>query len=163
MVISDENSYPIMIDSIHTPVGVDYFWSLNLEERDFSLSKLEVLEEHMQTPILVLRIMGYVVEVPADWNILVYSEETSQLDIVQISEVCRGNFTAFVFNHVKNFNAPGNIQVIDYIQSGSIHTPSINKTQMLCHHLGPKQWICISPVDNYSKYLKGATIGDILP
>src|SRR3569832_928533 len=154
MVISDENSFPTIIDSIHTPLGVDYFWVLNLENRDFELSKLEVLEEHMYTPVLVLSILGYIVEVPSDWNILVYSEDTSQLDIASIAEVCRGNFTAFVFDHVKNFNKPGNIKVIDYMPSGSIHTPSINKMQMLCHHLGPNNWICISPVDNYSKYLK---------
>lgn len=163
MVISDENSYPIVIDSIHTPIGVDYFWVLQLDEPDFVLTKLEVLEEHANQPMLILNILGYVIEIPADWNILVYSEETSQLDICKISEVCAGNFTAFVFDHVKNFSIPGEIRVIDYHRDGSIHMPSINKTQMLCHHLGPKHWIAISPVDNYSKYLKGATIGDILP
>lgn len=163
MVISDENSYPIIVDSIHTPIGVDYFWVLNLESRDFGLTKLEVLEEHADTPILVLNIFGYVVEVPADWNILIYSEDTSQLDIVSIAEVSRGNYTAFVFNHTKDTNLAGNIQVVEYIMSGSVHTPSINKMQMLCHHLGRKHWVCLSPVDNYAKYLKGATIGDILP
>ena len=162
MVISDENSFPILIDNISTPLKMDYFWVLDLERRDFALSKIEVLEEH-QTPILVLKIFDYSVEIPANWNILVYSKETSQLDIVEVSEISRGNFTAFVFDHKKDVNLPGYIRVIHYEPKGSIQTPALNKYQMLCHHLGPKYWICISPIDNYNKYLKDATIGDILP
>ena len=126
------------------------------------MTKIEVLEEH-ETPILVVKILGYSVEMPANWNILVYSKETSQLDIAEISEISRGNFTAFVFDHEKNVNVPGYIRVIHYEPKGRIQTPSLNKYQMLCHHLGPKHWICISPIDNYNKYLKDATIGDILP
>jgi hypothetical protein len=162
VVISDENCFPILIDNISTPLKMDYFWTLNLEARDFMLSEIEVLEEHI-TPVLVLKILDYAVEVPANWNILVYSKETSQLDIAEISEISRGNFTAFVFDHVKNVNVPGYIRVIDYKPRGVIQTPSLNKYEMLCHHLGPKHWICISPIDNYNKYLKDATIGDILP
>jgi len=162
MVISDENSYPILIDNISVPIKTEYFWTLDLEQRDFVLSKLEVLEEHV-TPILVIEIFGYAVEIPAHWNILVYSKETSQLDIAELSEITRGNFTAFVFDHQKNINVPGYIRVVDYKARGAIQTPSLNKFQMLCHHLGPKYWICISPIDNYNKYLKGAAIGDILP
>jgi hypothetical protein len=170
MVISDENSFPILIDNISTPLKMDYFWVLDLDQRDFVLSKIEVLEEHV-TPTLLLDILGYRFEVPAHWNILVYSEETSQLDIAEISEVSRGHFTAFVFNHKQNVNKskasakddPGYIKVLQYQQRGVIRTPSLNKYQMLCHHLGPDFWVCISPIDNYNKYLKDATIGDILP
>jgi len=162
MVISDENSSPILIDNISTPLRMDYFWVLDLEKRDFCLTKIEVLEEHI-TPILVLKIFGYAIEVPANWNILVYSEDTSQLDIAEVSEITRGNFTAFVLDHADNTNRPGYISVIDYKPRGSIQTPSLNKYQMLCHHIGPKFWVCVSPIDNYNKYLKDATIGDILP
>lgn len=162
MIISDENSNPILIDSITTPLKMDYFWVLDLEQRDFVLQKIEVLEEH-STPILVLNIFGYAVEVPANWYILVFSTETSQLDIAEISEVSRGHFNAFVLNHQKLSHLPGHISVTEYYPRGKVHTPSLNKSQMLCHHLGQTMWICISPIDNYNKYLKDATIGDILP
>jgi hypothetical protein len=162
MVISDENSEPILIDNISTPIKTEFFWVLDLEQRDFVLSKIEVLEEHT-TPILVMNIFGYSVEVPANWNILVYSKETSQLDIAEIQEVSRGNFTAFVFEHKKNSHLPGYVKVIHYKPRANIQTPALNKYQMLCHHLGPDLWICVSPIDNYNKYLKDATIGDILP
>lgn len=161
MVISDENSRPILIDNITTPLDMDYFWVLDLERRDFVLTKLEVLEEHT-TPLLVIQIFGYSFNIPADWNILVYSEDTSQIDIAEASEVCRGNFTAFVLDNQTNRHHAGHIKVLEYIPRGVIQTPSLNKTQMLCHHLGEKMWVCISPTDNYNKYLKDATIGDIL-
>lgn len=162
MVISDENSFPTIIDSITVPLSINYFWTLNLEERDFFLTKIEVLEEHT-TPILVLKILGYAIEIPADWNILIYSNETSQLDIAETSEVCRGDFSAFVYNHKRDRVINGPIHVIDYKPKGIIHVPSLNKKQMLCHHLGEDCWICISPTDNHNKYLKDAVIGDIIP
>ena len=150
MVISDENSFPIIIDNITTPLTMDYFWVLDLEQRDFMLTKLETLEEHT-TPVIVLNILGYIVEVPANWNILVYSKETSQLEIAEISEILRGSFTAFVFDHKKGVNIPGYIKGIHYYPRWQIHTPSLNKYQMLCHHLGEKYLICVSPIDNYNK------------
>jgi hypothetical protein len=163
MVISDENSRPIIIENITTPLGIDYFWTLNLEQRDFILSKLEILEEHSLVPLFAVNILGYVLEIPTNWHMLVFSEDTSQLDIIEMSEATRGNFTAFVYDHKKDIYRPGKINIIDYIQQGVVHTPALNKVQMLCHHLGPSQWVCLSPIDNYVKYLKGASIGDILP
>ena len=154
-------SYPIVIENITTPLDMDYFWVFDLERRDFVLTKLEVLEEHT-TPLLVMNIFGYSFNIPADWHILVYSEETSQIDIAEASEVCRGNFTAFVLNNKNDRHLAGHIKVLEYIPRGVIHTPALNKTQMLCHHIGPDMWVCISPTDNYNKYLKDATIGDIL-
>ena len=70
MVIFDENTRPVLIDSISTPVLTSHFWVLDLEDKDFCLSKLEVLEEHT-TPMLVIQIYGYSIELPADWNILI--------------------------------------------------------------------------------------------
>lgn len=162
MIISDENSSPIIIDSISTPISTSRCWVLDLEQRDFMLAKIEVLEEHI-TPVLEFEILGYHIELPANWNILVYSRDTSQLDIAEVSEITRGHFTSFILNHHKNINVPGYITAKNYKQRVAVHTPSLNKYQMLCHHLGPDMWVCVSPIDNYNKYLKGAAIGDILP
>ena len=162
MVISDENSYPVMIDSVETPLSTEYFWVLDLVNRDFKLTPLVMNEEH-HTPSFELSIFGYVIEVPTNWNILLVSEETSQLDIAEISELTRGNFTALSYQHHTNKIVPGEIRVINYNPCAKLHTPSLHKTHMLCHALGPKAWICISPTDNYNKYLKNAIIGDILP
>lgn len=162
MIISDENSYPIMVDSVETPLSTEFFWVLDLVNRDFMLTPL-MMNEELLTPTFELSIFGYVIEVPTNWNILLYSEETSQLDIAEVSELTRGNFTALGYEHVKNKVSPGEVRVINYNPQAKVHTPSLHKTHMLCHALGPKLWICISPSDNYNKYLKNALIGDILP
>lgn len=161
MVISDENCFPILIDNIEVPTKTEFFWTLNIEEKDFMLSPLTMFEE-LTTPILVMRILDFVVEVPADWNLLIFSEETSQLDILEISEISRGHFTAMVFNHKKNCITPGTISVIDYKPYDKIQTVSLHKSSMLCHPLGEDKWVCLAPSDNYNKYLKNAVIGDLI-
>lgn len=162
MIISDENSYPILLDSIDTPLKTEFFWILDLANKDFKLNPLQMNEE-LHTPALVLNILDYAVEVPANWNLLIYSEETSQLDVAEISDLTRGNFTAMVYNHKLDRIVPGHVKVVNYISHTKIHTPSLHKTHMLCHALGPEFWICLSPTDSYNKYLKNAITGDILP
>lgn len=161
MIISDENSYPIVVDSVETPLSTEWFWVLDLVDRDYKLTPL-VMNEELHTPSFELQILGYVIEVPTNWNILLYSEETSQLDIAEVSELCRGNFTALTFLHRKNRVVPGEVKVINYNPLARLHTPSLHKTHMLCHSLGPDAWLCLSPTDNYNKYLKNAILGDIL-
>lgn len=161
MLIADDRLFPILIDNIEIPYKTDVFWGLNLEQRDFMLSKLTMFVE-LTTPILVMNIFGYSIEAPANWNLLIYSEETSQLDLLEISELSRGEFTAVVFNHVKNKIIPGPVSVIDYKEYGKIQTVALNKDVMLCHPLGPELWVCLAPADNYNKYLKDAVIGDII-
>lgn len=161
MVISDENSFPVLIDSIDVPIVTDYFWGLDLINRDFTLNKLVMLEE-IQTPVIAFKIAGFAVEAPADWNILVYSPDTSQLDIVQISELTKGGYSAFMYDHRYSKIVENVVTVVDYSSYGVVHTPSLNKSVMLCHTVGPHYWICISPSDTYAKYLKDATVGDIL-
>lgn len=160
MLISDDNYFPIMIDNIEVPHKTDVFWGLNLEHKDFMLSKLNMFVE-LTTPVLVMEIFGYTVEAPANWNLLIYSEETSQLDLLEISEISRGQFTAVVFNHIKNSIVPGHVSVIDYKEYGKIQTVILDKNVMLCHPLGPDLWVCLTPSDNYNKYLKDTVIGDI--
>lgn len=162
MVIADENSYPIMIDSIDTPLPIDHFWILDLEERDFRLSNLIMLEE-ITTPVIAFNVSGYVVEAPADWNILIYSPDTSQIDIIEVSELTRGDYSAFLFDHKHNKVMKNVVNVVDYNNYGIVHTPSMNKNTMLCHTAGPHHWVCLSPTDNYNKMLKDCSIGDILP
>ncbi len=162
MIISDENSYPVMVDSVETPLSTEWFWVLDLVNKDFILTPL-MMNEELHTPTFELLINNYVIEVPTNWNILLYSEETSQLDVAEVSELTRGNFTALGFQHKKDRIVPGEVKVINYNPFARVHTPSLHKTHMLCHALGPDVWLCISPSDNYNKYLKNMMIGDILP
>lgn len=162
MIISDENSYPVVIDSVETPLSTEYFWVLDLVNRDFMLTPL-MMNEELHTPTFELLTNDYIIEVPTNWNILLYSEETSQLDIAEVSELTRGTFTALGYQHKKDRVVPAAIKVVNYNPYAKVHTPSLHKTHMLCHALGPDAWLCLSPSDNYNKYLKNAMIGDILP
>lgn len=160
MVISDETYFPILIESIDVPTKTEFYWVLSLSIRDFILSKLLMFEE-LTVPALELEINGYNLTVPTDWNILVYSPDTSQIDIVEISDLTRGDFTALVFAHDTNKVIPGKIKVTNYKASIKVQTPSLKKDEMLCHPLGNKYWACLSPSDNYNKFLKDAVIGDL--
>lgn len=162
MIISDERSFPILIDSVDTPMLTEYFWILDLQQRDFMLTPL-VMNEEMTTPTLTLSVNDYKIEMPTSWNILVYSEETSQLDIVEASDLTRNSYTALAYNHRREKVEPALIKVMDYSVSSKIHSPSLHKTQMLCHALGHSHWVCVSSTDNYNKYLRNATIGDLIP
>ena len=61
MVISDANSYPVLLDSIDTPLSTDHFWVLDLNDRDFMLNELVMLEE-ITTPVIAFNVGGYVGE-----------------------------------------------------------------------------------------------------
>lgn len=161
MVIADEYGYPVLIDSIDTPVTTEYFWVLDLPARDFMLNKLLMLEE-ISTPVIAFKVNGYLVEAPADWNLLVYSPDTSQLDLVQVSELTKGGYSAFLYDHKYCKVVDNTVTVVDYKSDDVVHSPTLNKSTMLCHTVGPNFWICLSPTDTYSKFLKDAAIGDIL-
>ena len=148
MIICDEHSRPVLIDNIDIPITTTHFWSLNLEIKDFTLVPLVMFEE-LTTPILILSINRYIVEIPCDWNVLIYSDDTSQLDVIEASELTKGDFTAFLFDHTKNKLINNKIVVIDYKPNAIIHTPSLNKNIMLCHAVGSENWMCISPTDTY--------------
>lgn len=161
MIISDENYYPIVIDSVETPLTTDYFWIFDLVDRDFKLRQL-VMNEEYTTPALELNVGDCRVEIPTSWHILIYSEDTSQLDIVEASDLTHNNYTAMAYHNKLDKVAPALIKVMNYTMSAKIFSPSLHKTQMLCHAMGPDYWLCLSPTDNYNKYLKNATIGDLI-
>ena len=164
MLIFDEHEQTIILDNIYTPTPVDYMWVLDLAIMDFTLTPLLVLEE-IVCPSINLRIRGFDFWLPSNWNILIFSEETLQLDVIEISELAGREFTAFVYD-VANSNKinyhPGICTVLDYAPERSHTGPQLNKHQMLCHPIGPKEWINITPSDTYNKYLKELVIGNIL-
>lgn len=161
MIILDENSQPIIFDNIDIPFPVSYFWALDLDLMDFTLKKW-VLGEELTTSTLSVAINGYLVEAPCDWNLLIYSTETSELDVVEFSDLTKHSFSAFAFDHRKNRLIENHIRVVDYNMLTKVQTPSLIKNTMLCHPLGYDTWVCIAPTDSYNKYIKGKVIGDLL-
>lgn len=162
MIFLDEHNIPIMIESIDIPTISEYFWSFSLKEMDFMLNEIKTFEE-LETSSVIVSIMGYVIELPTKWNVLIYSPETSQLDVTEVFRLAKQPFDVLVYNHRKdrvehNIATP---MVLDYCPMTKLRTPSLHKNTMLCHALGPDHWVCIAPTDNYNKYLKDKVIGDL--
>jgi len=164
MLIFDDNNRTIILDDIYTPTPTDYMWVLDLQIMDYTLSPLLVLEEII-CPSIKIRIRGFEFFLPANWNILVFSEETSELDVVEISEVAGREFTAFVYNisdpTITRYE-PGLVTVIDYVSEYVNVGPALSKHQLLCHPISPVDWVNVTPSDTYNKYLKQTVVGDII-
>ncbi len=161
MLIFDNNDQAIILDSIHTPTVADHFWVLDLNIMDFTLTPLMVLEE-IVAPTIELSIMHFDFPVPANWNILVVDEETSQLDIVEVAEVAGREFNAFVYGPDRHRHEMMNISVSDYFPNHINVSPSLSKHQMLCHPIAPDRWVSVAPADTFNKYLKDTVAGDIV-
>lgn len=161
MLIFDDNSKAIIIESIYTPTLSDAFWVLDLEMMDFTVTPLLTLEE-IVSPSITLQIAGFSFQLPATWNMLVVDEETSQLDLIESSRLAGKNFSSFSYGPNQwNFSAFP-ITVTDF-SPRHVHTgPSLNKHQMLCHPIGPESWINIAPSDTFNRYLKNRVAGDLM-
>ena len=148
MLIFDDNNRTIILDNVYTPTPTDFMWVLDLQIMDYTLAPLLVLEEII-CPSIKVRILGFDFFLPANWNMLVFSEETSELDVVEISELAGREFTAFVYD-ISNPNivkyTPGVVSVLDYSSEYINVGPSLNKHQMLCHPVSPTEWVNVSPL-----------------
>lgn len=161
MLIFDDNSQPIIIDSICTPLISEYFWVLDLQLQDFTLTPLSVLEE-IACPTVILRVEGFDFPVPAAWSILVFDRDTTQLDTIELSEAAGRDFTALVYGPNLATPTAGVVSVVDYFAERVNVNPALNKHQLLCHPIGPNTWVNIAPTDAYNKYLKNTTVSDFI-
>lgn len=161
MLILDENEKTVVIDSINTPIPSEFFWVLDLAMRDFTLAPLLVLEE-VSCPTLTLVADGHAINVPANWNVLIYDGTTGDIDIVPVAWIGHKDFTAFAYGVNKTLPRPAPLRLVDYTPYATTVAPALNKHQMLCHPIGVDSWICLSPNDGYAKYLKNTSMGDLI-
>ncbi len=161
MIICDENNKPIHLTGVDDKIISEYFWTLDLNKKDWFLNKLSLLEE-CYTRVLSVKFGNTILDIPADWYILVFSKETSEVDMVEISDLTRTAFSVVTYNPNKHSINDIDIKVINYKQWEKTCYPSLNKNNMVCcdiHGL----WIMIAPTDTYNKYLKDTvTIGNFL-
>lgn len=163
MLIFDSTPQPLALDSLQAPVVSDHFWVLDLGLQDFTLAPLTMLEE-IVCPTVVLKVSGFpfAIPVPSSWHLLVYDEETMQLDTVQLAEAPGRDFTAFVGGPNISKITPGTVSVMDYFPEFTNVSPSLNKHQMLCCPISNDAWISVSPSDAYARHLKNACAGDLI-
>lgn len=161
MLIFDDQSRPILLDNICDPILTNYMWVLDLTLMDYTLAPLIMLEEIVCSSMQVT-INGFNFILPSNWNILVYDQETSQLDVIELSETTGKEFTALVYGPNSVRYVPGTISITNYFVEHKNVGPSLNKHQLLCHPIGPNEWINVSPTNSFNKYLKDMTVGDLL-
>lgn len=161
MLIFDGESQPVILDSIHGPTLTDHMWVLDLSMLDFTLAPLVMLEE-VVCPSIEVMVNGFQFILPANWNVLVYDRDTAQLDVVELAECAGREFTAMVYGPSMAAPSPAIITVTNYFIEKKNVGPSLNKHQMLCHPIGPNEWISVSPSDAFNKYLKDIIVGDLI-
>lgn len=161
MLIFDDQSQPIILDNIYSPVPTSHMWVLDLQMMDYTLSPLVMLEE-TNCSSMQIAINGFEFILPSFWSILVYDTETSQLDLIELSDATGKEFTAAVYGPNQHRINPGKITVTNYFIEHKNVGPSLNKHQLLCHPISATEWVSVSPANTFNKYLKEMTIGDIL-
>lgn len=162
MFITSDSYNSIEIKSIHDHLDTTHFWTLDLQRQDWYLNKLVMLEQ-FDSPVLTVSILGEQIVLPADWNVLIYSPETSNVDTVQISDLTKSNFTLFLYDFSRSKVVEGTYKVVNYNSNSTVHVPSFNKSNMMCYPVKDRYWIMVAPTDTYNKYLKdGVTVGNFL-
>lgn len=156
----NEHTTPVWLNDLFAPVPNSHFWVLDLNEQDFNLAPIKMLEE-ITCPSLILDINNYRFAIPATWYILVYDPDTMQLDCVSVADSAGKSFTAFVFGLHESMPIPVEIKVVGYEPMLTHVVPSFNKHQMICHPVGPNHWINLSSGDVYNRYLRKMSVGDI--
>lgn len=160
MLFFNEYNQPIVLGDLKDPIPTTHFWALDLEELDFTLAPLKMLEE-ITCPSITLDIEQCSFNVPANWNILVCDPETSELDVVDIGTVAGRGFHAITDGPDASRIEPSLIRAVDYSPERIHVTISLNKNQMLCHPISDRKWVCIAPADSYNKYIKNRLLGDL--
>lgn len=162
MFVTDENNKNCEITSIDEPMNVDYFWVLNLQQQDWKLNKLLILEE-FYSPVLTINIENSIIKIPAGWNMLIYSPDTSVVDMIPASDLIKTDYSLFIYNYIHSRVITRPYKVIDYSISDAVRCPVLNKSDMLCHPINNGHWIMTAPTDTYNKFLKSVvTVGDFL-
>jgi len=161
MLIFDNNSEAVILDSIHTPTAAEHFWVLDFNMMDFTLAPLQGLEE-MIVPVMEVMVDGFRFVLPAYWNMLVIDSDTSQLDVTVVEDLAGKEFEALIYGPNMHSGKMATVVATDYSPSFKIVGPSLNKHQMLCHPISPEAWVCVAPSDSYNKYLKNCVMGEII-
>jgi hypothetical protein len=118
--------------------------------------------EESYCPSIQLCINGFEFILPASWNILVCDRETSQLDVVELSEVAGREFTALTHGPTIRQPTFANIIVTNYFVDHKNVGPSLTKHQMMMHPIGPDVGVLVGPSDVFNKYLKTMDLGDLI-
>lgn len=160
MLILNEHEQSVLLQDIKSPVPSNFFWSLNLEHMDFTLTPLEILTETTGGAVK-LECDGFSFWVPTNWSVLIYDPENSILDLCKAPDLALKDFEAVTHGANQKRITGTKISVIDVSPDVSIVAPLLNTPVMLCHPIAQDKWIVTTPNRVYNKFLKNMTIGEL--
>lgn len=160
MLFVNEQSQPVVLDSRHTPLLCTHFWTLDFQQMDFMLSPIKSLEDQFCETVTI-EMGGFSFIAPSNWSILIVDPDTFVLDVVEIRELAKIQYSVLVYDNARCLGEACSYRVIDYNPYNKIANPFLNKHQMLCHPIPFNKWLCIAPNDQ-TKYIKDASMGDII-
>lgn len=160
MVIFDEDLKIHVLSDIYAPPDVEHFFTLDLDIKDYTLTPLMALEE-IVSPGLLVSFGNYEFYLPADYYILVYADETSQIDSINISDLANLDFPVLAMNGKTDKMVSTVVKVLDYKPEMTFVVPFLNKNQFFCHPIADDVWVSISQHDQY-KRIDNLLIGDLM-
>lgn len=88
--------------------------------------------ESFNSPALVLKLGEDIVRMPADWQILIGSEEGGNLEVIPLTDVNDRGFTSFVYNPIDGFSPDFvKIEVVDIYPDVRWYFPKLRPGQLL--------------------------------
>ena len=136
MLILPEYSHAYIIDTVSGPVVPKHAWYYDAILNDFVLRPLLMLEE-TTGPVVVMRINGFELRVPANWYILLVDEETKMVDTIQVSRAAGSGYKAYMMHPDIGRCEFAPVQLLDLSPEESIVHLVVAKQQLVCHPVGP--------------------------
>lgn len=168
MLILHEASRPYSITSLTDPLAVTHFWSFSGHMLDFKLEQLDYLEE-TTGPTLKIKVADQILEIPVSWNLIAVDRETYTIDTIPVTSCATHEQDILLFSPLDTKLVTAKVQVVDYIEAGTVIHPMIPKGSALVHPLFEAKYhqrmtyynLVAGPYDLH-RYIGGRTVGEIL-
>lgn len=161
MILLDEYNIPLVLNNLADKLRTHHVWVLDMKERDYKLLQIKTVEEII-SPSLTLKIHGRLLSLPCHWNVLICDPETTQLDVVSVSELANGYYYALVYGNNTDMPMFELIEVLDYAAGETHIYPTHGRNYMICHDVGNGKWINCTYSDSYNRFLKNKIAGDLI-
>jgi len=161
MFILNENNEVEELNDIDEESKSKFYWSFDMEMRDYTLSPILITEDICCKSVRVVVGNMATFILPSHWVMLVFDEETHQIDLVEIREMMGKDFTAYVSGPEIHRPLPGHVRIVDILPEHSNVAPSLDRTRLMCHPISTSAWISVGGSDVYGRYLKELLTGDV--
>lgn len=159
-ILNERNELEVLTDLMCDVKG-ETFWVLDLAIKDFTLWPLTMLEEQVSSAYTLL-VGSERVTIPSNWKVMIYDGETSDVDVIDVADLSGRDFTAFGYGPLRAIPKPLQLKVVEFVPTHTFVIPCKHKHHMWCLPVDSSTWIVCCDSDVHVKFLKDATIGDLI-